>query len=153
MMKRAEYKELMAKIAEGGKVNQKTYDELLEFAKKNKTKRPAAEAVLDEAEVKKTAKAAKKAAEPKAPKEKAPKAKCSVTKGEGKGQDPKMSTKTCPNESRAGGMCATHYSRLLYRAQPDKAEKAREASRNYAARKRAEKAKAKAEAEKTSSAA
>lgn len=150
-MKRSEFNELMAKIADGGKVNQETHDEMVAFAKKNKTKRPPADAVLETAEIKQAAvaKAPKAKAEKKAPK---PKAKCSVTKGEGKGQDPKMTTKACPNDSRAGGMCATHYSRLIYRAQPDKAEKAREASRNYAARVRAEKAEQKAKAEASSAA-
>jgi hypothetical protein len=141
-MNKSEYTELMAKIAEGGKVSQDTHDEMTAFAKKAKVKRPPADAVVDTAAVKEAATTAKGTPkEKKAPK---PKAKCSVTKE----QDPKMGTKTCPNESRAGGMCATHYSRLIYRAQPDKAEKAREASRNYAARIRAEKAEAKAKAEK-----
>jgi hypothetical protein len=154
-MNKAQYTELMAKIADGGKVSQETHDELTAFAKKAKVKRPPADAVIDTAAIKeaattakgtpdeKPAKAKGKAkAEPKAKKEPKPKVKCSVTKE----QDPKMKTKTCPEFSRAGGMCATHYSRLIYRAQPKNAEKAREASKNYAARVRAEK-KAAAEAE------
>lgn len=141
-MTKAGYNELMAKIADGGKVNQETFDEMVAFAKKAKIKRPPADAVLDTAEIKQAAVTkgdkpakAKKAKEPKAKKEPKPKEKCSVTKE----QDPKMATKTCPNDSRAGGYCATHYSRLIYRAKPENAEKARQASRNYAAKKRAEK--------------
>ena len=137
MMKRSEYTELMAKIADGGKVNQKTFEELTEFAKAKKTKRPPADAVLDEAGIKQAKVTKGKAkAKPKA------KAKCSVTKE----QDPKMKGKACGNEARSNGMCATHYSRLIYRAKPENAEKARQASRNYAAKVRKAKAEAKAEA-------
>lgn len=153
-MNKAEYTELMAKIADGGKVSQETHDELMAFAKKAKVKRPPADAVLDAAAIKEAATTAKgtpdeKPAKAKGKKEKAPKAKCSVTKE----QDPKMKTKACPEFSRAGGMCATHYSRLIYRAKPENAEKAREASKAYAARVRAEKkAAAEAEAKATSAA-
>lgn len=144
-MTKAGYNELMEKIAEGGKVSRKTFDELTEFAKAKKIKRPPAEAVLDTAGIKQAKVATDKPA--KAKKEPKPKEKCSVTKGEGKGQDPKMATKTCPNDSRAGGMCATHYSRLIYRAKPENAEKARQASRNYAAKQRALKAEQKKQVE------
>ena len=47
--------ELMAKIADGGKVNQETFDEMVAFAKAKKIKRPPAEAVLDTAEIKQAA--------------------------------------------------------------------------------------------------
>ncbi len=138
-MTKSEYNELMAKIAEGGKVSRKTYDELVEFAKAKKVKRPTEDAILDDAAIKE----AKKESKTSAAKEPKVKAKCSVTKAE----DPKMTTKTCPNDSRSNGMCATHYSRLVYRAKPENAEKARAASKAYAARIRAEKADAKAKAD------
>lgn len=154
MMNKAEYNELMTKIADGGKVSQKTFDELTEFAKAKKIKRPAADSVVDEAAIKEAATTvgkpkepkAKKAAEPKAPKEPKVKAKC----------DPSLhgSDEECENFARSNGVCATHYSRLVYRAKKDNAEKAREASKKYAARKRAEKkAAAEAEAPATASAA
>lgn len=137
---KADYNELMAKIDEGGKVSRKTFDEMITFAKAKKIKRPSEDAVLDEASIK----AAKKDSGEKkaATKEPKVKAKCSVTKAE----DPKMTTKTCPNDSRSNGMCATHYSRLVYRAKPENAEKARQASKAYAARIREEKAASKEKA-------
>jgi hypothetical protein len=131
-MNRKQYREHMKAIGEGKKVSQEVFEQLTEFAKKNKAKRPSEDAV-------KKARKAKAPKEPKAPKEKVA---CSVTRE----QDPKMETDACPNLSRAGGMCATHYSRLIYLAQPENAEKAREASKAYAARKRAEKKAAEAEA-------
>jgi hypothetical protein len=130
-MNKAEYKELMAKIADGGKVSQETFDAMTAFAKKAKTKRPPADSVLDAAAVKEAATTVKGTkAEKKAPKEKAPKAECSE--------------KGCSKPSRASGMCPAHYSRLVYRQDPEKAERVREASRKYAAKKREEKAAAKA---------
>ena len=139
-MKRSEYTELMAKIAEGGKVSRETFDEMVAFAKKAKTKRPSEDAVLETAGIKQAA-VAKEGKAPKEKKAKAVKA-CPVTKK----QDPKVEGRTCGKPTRAGGMCATHYSRLIYRAIPENAEKARQASREYAARTRAAKAAAKAEA-------
>lgn len=143
-MQKSEYNELMAKIADGGKVSAKTHAELVDFAKSKKLKRPSADAILDEASIKE---AATTVGETKAPKAKAPKAKCSVT---GK-EDPKLGNAKakCPNDSRSNGMCATHYSRLVYRAKPENAQKAREASNAYAKRVREEKAAAKAASEAT----
>jgi len=143
MMNKSEYNDLMAKIAEGGKVSAETHAELTEFAKAKKVKRPAKDAILDAAAIKE---ASTTVGEAKAPKEKGPKAKCSVTAKE----DPKMAKgEKCDADSRSDGMCAKHYSRLVYRAKPENAAKAREASNAYAKRVREEKAAAKAAAEKT----
>lgn len=125
-MDKKTYDKKMAAIAEGKNVTQKTFDELVEFAKAKKLKRPAATAVK-----------AKAVKEPKAPKVK------TVCDPSLAGSDEK-----CEKFSRVGGMCSTHWTRLVYRAQPEKAEKAREASKKYAAGIRAQKAAAKAEAEK-----
>lgn len=150
-MTKADYNELMAKIAEGGKVNQGTFDELVEFAKAKKLKRPAADAVIDESAVKAAATTvagtdeekpkAKAKAEPKAPKAPKVKAKC----------DPSLhgSDEECDKDARSNGVCAAHYSRLIHRAKPENAEKAREASRRYAEKARKAKAEAKAAAEAT----
>jgi len=129
-MERKEYNELMAKIADGGKVSQKTFDEMTEFAKAKKTKRPPANSVVDVAAVKEAATTAKGTKAEKKAKE--PKAKC----------DPSIhgSDEKCDKDSRASGVCPAHYSRLVYRKDEDRAERVREASRKYAAKKRAEKA-------------
>jgi len=118
-MDKQTYTKLMAKIADGGKVSRKQFDELTAFAKAKKIKRPPEGSVLE------AAKAPKEKAAPKA------KAKC----------DPSLhgSDEKCDKDSRSNGVCATHYSRLVYRARPENAQKAREASGRYAARKRAEK--------------
>lgn len=140
-MNRSEYNELMAKIADGGKVNAKTHAELVEFAKAKKIKRPSADAILDEAAIKQ-AKVTKGTKAPKAPKAKV---QC----------DPSTvgSDEKCDRDSRSNGLCATHYSRLVYRARPENAEKARAASNAYAAKVRAAKAEAKAREEAAATAA
>ena len=124
-MDRKTYNKLMAEIADGGKVTRKQYDELLAFAKAKKIKRPAEDAVKTKA-----------AKAPKAPSEPKVKVKC----------DPSTvgSDETCDKDSRSNGLCATHYSRLVYRAKPENAAKARQASNDYAARQRAAKAEQKA---------
>jgi hypothetical protein len=131
-----EYNELMQKIAEGGKVSRKTYDELVEFAKAKKVKKPAADSVLDEAAIKEAKTSAKNTG--KAGRKTKEKVAC----------DPSLvgSDEKCDKDSRSNGLCAAHYSRLVYRAKPENAEKARLASKNYAAKVRAEKAKVKAKA-------
>lgn len=137
-MDKKNYTELMAKIAEGGKVSRKTHDELTEFAKSRKLKRPPADAVVDTAAVKEAATSVKGTpAEKKAPKAAKAKAKC----------DPASvgSSEKCSRDSRSNGLCATHYSRLVYRAKPENAQKAREASKAYAAKQRAAKKAAAAE--------
>lgn len=120
-MDKKTYTEKMAKIADGEKVSQKVFDELVTFAKAKKIKQPP-----------KTAIAAPKARTKKAPKEKA---KCIVTAKE----DPAVGKKGCQKDARALHMCVAHYSRLVYRQDEKRAEKVREASRKYAAKKRAEK--------------
>ena len=139
-MDKKTYTQLMAEIAEGTKVTREVYDEMVAFAKKAKVKKPSEDAILAKSAVEETKKETKaaKAKEPKA------KVRCSVT---GK-EDPKMEKKSdrCTNDARSNGMCATHYSRLVYRAKPENAEKARQASKNYAAKVRAAKAEAKAAA-------
>ena len=137
-MERSEYNELMAKIADGGKVSQKTFDTLVAFAKAKKTKRPDKAAIIDEAAIKEAA----TTVGTKAAKAKGPKPKCSVTKE----QDDKLTTKQCQNDSRSNGMCSKHYSRLVYRANPENAQKARDASNAYAARQRDAKKAAEAKA-------
>lgn len=136
-MDRKQYNELLAKLNDGGKVNKKTYEEMVAFAKAKKIKRPPANGVVDAAAVKEAATSVKnKGGKAKAKRE--PKAKVAC--------DPSLhgSDEKCERDARSNGVCATHYSRLVYRAKAENAEKAREASRNYAARIRAEKAKSKA---------
>jgi hypothetical protein len=123
------YKSDMAAIDGGASVTQARFDELVEFAAKRKIRKPKP------ASIEVAPKAAKKTAAPKTPKVKGPKAKC----------DPKSvgSDETCEKDSRSNGLCAAHYSRLVYRADADKAERVRKASRDYAERQRAAKAAAK----------
>lgn len=56
----------------------------------------------------------------------------------------KCSVKACGRDASAKGMCTMHYTRE-YRKDPEKLEKARQASRNYAAKKRAKREAPKAE--------
>ena len=117
MMDKKTYKAWMAKIAEGEKVSKKTFEELVEFAKAKKVKRPQPDSI-----------------KPRKTREKKEPANCLVTKE----QDPAVGKEGCQKPSRALGMCVAHYSRLKYRADEERAEKVREASRRYAAKKRAE---------------
>jgi hypothetical protein len=130
-MNKQDYTNLMALGATGATMTADVFAELQAFAKSRKLKQPAAAWLMAV-----PAKAPKAPKAPKEPKVKAPKAKC----------DPSLhgSDEECDKDSRSNGVCATHYSRLVYRAQADKAEKAREASRNYAAKIRKIKADAKA---------
>lgn len=117
-MDKKTYTKLMGEITNGKTVSKKTFTELVEFAKSKKIKQPPKTALALET--------------PK--KEKTPKV-CSVTAKE----DPEVGKKGCQKPSRARGLCVAHYARLSYRADPEKAEKAREASRRYHEKKRAEK--------------
>ena len=134
---KAQYTELMESIEAGSKIDQETYDALFAFAKAKKIKRPSKDAIADEADV-------IEVKETKVPKAKKEKVKCSVTSAE----DEKMAEgESCDEWSRSNGVCAKHYSRLVYRAKPENMEKARTASKNYAKRIREEKAALKAAAE------
>lgn len=137
-MTRAEYNDLMDKINEGGKVNETTYEAMVAFAKAKKTKRPPEDAVVRKEDIVEVKAAATTQKGDKV------KAKCSVTSNE----DPKMvEGASCDKDARSNGMCPAHYSRLVYRAKPENAEKARQASANYAAKIREEKAELKAKAD------
>jgi hypothetical protein len=143
-MNRSEYNELVAKLNEGNPVSEETYQEMVDFAKAKKIKRPPANGSVDAAAVKEAATSVKNSG--KKGKAKAKPAKKAAAKREPKPKvacNPKLfgSDEKCEKDARSNGVCATHYSRLVYRAKPENAEKAREASRNYAARIRAEKAK------------
>lgn len=119
---KTDYNKYMESIAAGEKISQELFDALFAFAKVKKIKRPSEDAIAapeDIIEVKET----------KAPRGPKVKVKCSVTAAE----DPKMAEgETCDAWSRSDGMCAKHYSRLVYRAKPENMEKARQASKNYA---------------------
>lgn len=116
-MDKKTYKAWMAKIAEGEKVSKKVFDELVEFAKAKKVKRPQPDSI-----------------KPRKTREKKEPTNCLVTKE----QDPAVGKEGCQKPSRALGLCVAHYSRLKYRADEERAEKVREASRRYAAKKREE---------------
>lgn len=117
-MDKKTYTTKMTEIAEGGKVSKKVYGELVEFAKAKKLKRPKEDAIQ--------APKKREKGEPKL---------CIVTSD----QDPAVGKKGCQKPSRALQMCVAHYSRLSFRTDPERAEKVREASRRYAAKKRQEK--------------
>lgn len=120
-MDKKTYTKLMGEITNGKTVSKKTFTELVEFAKSRKIKQPPKTALaLEKPKTEKT--------------KKTPKV-CSVTSKE----DPEVGKKGCQKPARARGLCVAHYARLVYRQDPEKAEKAREASRRYHEKKRAEK--------------
>ena len=115
-MNKKSYTDMMVACELGARLTQAQFDELLAFAKAKKVKQPKAEWVSA-----------------KGPKVKA---KC----------DPSTvgNDEVCEKDARSNGLCAGHYSRLVYRADEEKAERVRESSRRYAAKVRANKAAAKA---------
>lgn len=140
-MNRAKYNALMAKgEAEG--LTQAEFDAVKAFAQAKRIRQPkadwvkgAVEAPAGEPAKPAKQKAAKKAAAPKAPKEPKVKATCNPALFD--------SEEECDKASRSNGLCPAHYSRLVYRGlSEENAEKVRKASREYAARQRAAKAKA-----------
>lgn len=123
-----EYKQLMALGESGTKLETKAFDELTAYATKRKVRRPKPEwllgaptlAVVDGAKAAKT-KGAKAT---------------TATRYENKGAT--CSVDGCEKAAVVKGMCSADYTRLIHRADPANREKAREASRRYAAKKRAE---------------
>lgn len=133
---RAEYNELAEKLSDGFPVSDETFEAMVAFAKSKKIKRP----VRPEAP----------AAEAPAPEEKKPARRMSETGDKGspkressraKNKGAKCSVKGCDRDAVAKGMCTKDYTRA-YRQSDERKEAAREASRRYAAKKRAEKASA-----------
>lgn len=118
-MNGTEYKQAMAAIDAGGKVDRATYDAIVEYAARRKARRPRPDAV---------AAAANKRA---------------INAGRA------CSAEGCDEAARAKGMCGRHHTAWWRSQDPDRMERAREASRRYAARKRAERDEARAAADKS----
>lgn len=132
-----EYKQLMALGDAGTKLETKVFDELTAYATRRKVRRPKPEWLLgapvlvavDGVKVAETRRVqAGKATTP--------------TRYENKGAT--CSVDGCGKPAVVKGMCSADYTRLIHRADPANREKAREASRRYAAKKRAEREAAKA---------
>ncbi|MCW2735457.1 hypothetical protein [Nocardioides sp.] len=132
-----EYKQLMALGDAGTQLETKDFDELTAYATRRKVRRPKPEWLLgapvlvavDGVKVAETRRVqAGKATTP--------------TRYENQGAA--CSDADCDRAATSRGMCSMHYTRA-YRSSDERREKAREASRRYAAKKRAERESAAAE--------
>lgn len=106
---RKEYEGLLAKLDGGEQVADEVFDAMFAFAKAKKLRRPAR-----------------------------PKPPTPVTARRAKREPVECCAEGCDRGARARGMCPRHHTAWWRAQDPERMERAREASRRYAARKRAE---------------